>query len=259
MSGEAPPAAAGPPADEFTEDALLGGRVRLRQPRTGYRAAIDPVLLAAAAPAEPGMAVLDIGTGSGAAALVLATRVAGCRVTGLEVQRDLVRLAAENVALNGLEGRVEVMAGDLRRPPPRLAPGSFDLVMANPPHLEAGRAVPPPDPGKATAHVEGAADLDDWVRFAVLMARAKGTVVVIHRADRLDGLLAALHGRLGELAVFPLWPVADGRPAKRVLVRGRKDVRGPLRLLPGLVLHRADDGYTDAAEAVLRDGAALAL
>ncbi len=256
MSGEATSPVPAPVSD-LTDDTLLGGRVRLRQPRHGYRAAIDPVLLAAATPATPGASVLDVGTGSGAAALALAARVADCRITGLEVQRDLVRLAAENVALNGLEPRVEVMAGDLRHPPPRLAPGSFDVVMANPPHLEAGRGPAPPDPGRAAARVEGEADLAEWIRFAALMVRPKGAVVLIHRADRLDALLAAVFGRLGEIAVYPLWPVADGRPAKRVLVRGRKGVKGPLRLLPGLVLHHADGSYTDAARAVLADAAPL--
>ncbi len=114
-----------------SEDALLGGRVRLRQPKTGYRAAIDPVMVAAAVPAEDGSTVLDVGAGVGAAALCLAARVVGCRVSGIEIQRDLVRLAAGNVTLNGFDGRVEIMIGDLSRPPPRLAAGTFDHLMAN--------------------------------------------------------------------------------------------------------------------------------
>src|SRR5215510_12598040 len=159
----------------FTEDRLLGGRVRLKQPATGYRVAIDPVFLAAAVPAEPHQLVLDIGCGAGAAMLCLAARVPHSRVVGLEMQRDLVRLAGDNVILNGLEGRASAMIGDLLHPPPRLSPGAFDHVMANPPFNERGHGVLPANDGKSAATVESEADLAAWVRFSLTMVRAKGT------------------------------------------------------------------------------------
>ncbi len=242
----------------MTADALLGGRVRLTQLAAGYRVAIDPVLLAASVPAREGEHVLDVGTGVGAAALCLARRVPGCRIAGLELQRAMVRLANDNAALNGLEDRVVVMEGDLLRPPPRLAPGSFDHVMTNPPHLEPGHGTASPSPGKQAAHVEGEAQLGAWIAFCLRMVQPKGSVTVIHRADRLDAVLAAFHRKAGEIVVFPLWP-ADGRSAKRVIVRARKDIETPTRLSGGLVLHRPDGGFTAAAEAVLREGAALEL
>jgi len=245
------------PADA-SEGALLGGRVRLRQPVTGYRVAIDPVFLAAAVPAIFGDRALDVGCGVGAAALCLATRVAQCRVTGIERDRELVRLGNDNVALNGLGGRVTVMAGDLLAPPPKLAPGGFDHVLANPPHLAQGTATPPPDPARAAAHVESEANLAAWVRFLLTMVRPKGSITLIHRADRLDAVLAQLSGRAGEIVVFPLWPGA-GKPAKRVIVRARKDIATPTRLSPGLILHEPDGHYTAAAEEVLREGKGLTL
>jgi tRNA1(Val) A37 N6-methylase TrmN6 len=241
----------------YSEDSLLGGRVRLRQPLTGYRAAIDPVLLAAAVSAAAGDTVLDIGCGAGAAALCLAARVP-CRVTGIEAQRDLVRLAGENIALNHLAGRVSVMVGDLLRPPPRLEPGSFAHVMANPPFLQAGAASPSADRRKAAATVEGEADLAAWIRFALAMVRPKGSLTFIHRADRMERLLAEISERAGEIVVFPLWAGPD-KPAKRVIVRARRDVATPTRLTAGLVLHQADGRYTPAADAILRGGAALTM
>src|SRR5207249_6442567 len=230
-------------------------RVRLRQPANGARVAIDPVFLAAAVPAEGKELVLDVGAGSGAAGLCLAARLADCRVIGLELQRDLVRLAGDNAALNGMAGRVSLIAGDILQPPPRLSPGLFDHVMANPPFIERGRGTPSATPAKAAATIESAADLGDWVRFALTMVRGQGTVTLVHRADRIDALLGHLAGRAGDITVFPLWP-ALGRPASRIIVRARKQVATPARLLPGLVLHEADGRFTAAAEAVLRGGAA---
>ncbi|MGH7097250.1 MAG: tRNA1(Val) (adenine(37)-N6)-methyltransferase [Stellaceae bacterium] len=245
-------------APTLTEDRLLGGRVRLRQPEAGYRVAIDPVFLAAAVPAEPQHLVLDAGCGAGAAMLALAARVPSCRVIGIELQRELVRLAGDNIILNGMENRLSVMLGDLLRPPPRLSFGAFDHVMANPPYNARERALAPSVPNRAAATIEGEADLAAWVRFALAMARAKGTVTFIHRADRIDELLGQIAGRAGEVVIFPLWAGA-GKPASRVLVRARKQVAAPARLAPGLVLHEPDGRFTAAAEAVLRDGAGIAL
>jgi tRNA1(Val) A37 N6-methylase TrmN6 len=248
------------PAEEpnFTEDHLLGGRIRLKQLAAGYRVAIDPVFLAAAVPAEPHQLVLDVGCGAGAAMLCLAARVPHSRLVGLEMQRDLVRLAGDNIILNGLEARASVMIGDLLHAPPRLSPGAFDHVMANPPFHPRHDAEPAASSGKSAATIEGDADLADWVRFSLAMVRSKGTVTFIHRADRVDALLGQIAGRAGEVVVFPLWP-GQGRAASRILVRVRKQVSAPARLAAGLVLHDADGRLSAGAEGVLREGRGLEL
>lgn len=237
-----------------TEDAFLGGGIRLRQPADGYRAAIDPVFLAASVAAGPGETVLDAGAGHGAAAICLAHRVDGCRVTGIELQPGLVRLANDNARLNGLEKSVQIMVGDLARPLPRMSAGAFDHVMSNPPFLEAARADISPDPGSAAANVEGDASLADWIAFMLRMVRTKGSVTLIQRADRLDEILSLLRGPAGEIVVFPLWP-KNGVAAKRIVVRARKGVRTPMSMAAGLVLHEDDGAYTPEADAVLRGGA----
>lgn len=243
--------------DDVSEDALLGGRLRVRQPRNGYRTAIDPIFMAAAVPARDGEMVLDVGSGVGAASLCLAMRVGGCRVFGLEAQAPLVALARENADLNGMAGRVESMIGNLQAPPPRLAPGSFHHVMTNPPYQEADHGTPSPNPSKALANQESAVELEPWMRFCVNMLRPKGCLLVVYRADRLDDLLAALHRKVGEIVILPLWPKL-GRPAKRLVLRARKGVATRLTLLPGLVLHQDDGSYTADAQAVLAEAAALA-
>jgi tRNA1(Val) A37 N6-methylase TrmN6 len=246
--------------EDVTEDALLDGRIRFMQPATGYRVGIDAVFLAAAVPARNGERVLDVGAGAGAAALCLAARVPGVRVVGLDSERTMVRIAAANAKANGMAERVEFFLGNLLAPPIRLTPAAFDHVMANPPFTPEGRGNPPPDPAKAAATVEDAADLEQWLRFCLLMVRPKGTVTLIHRADRLADLLAGLTGKLADICVFPLWPSGDVRtPAKRILIRGRRGGGGPLSILPGLVLHEEGGAYTAAAERILRQGGGLSM
>ena len=244
-------------AEETTEDQLLGGRVRLMQPASGFRASIDAVFLAAAVPATAGEKVLEVGCGSGAASLCLAARVDGTYVTGLDSDRGLVRLANANADANGFAGRVQFFVGDLLAPPIRLAAASFDHVMANPPFRPADAGQASPDPARAAAMVEGKAGLEDWLRFSLMMTRHNGTVTLIYAADRLDALLAALYGRVAGIAIFPLWPAARTKPTKRVLVIGRRGSKAPMTLMPGLALHRPDGNYTEEAEAVLRRGKAI--
>ncbi len=239
---------------ETTQDTILNGAVSVRQPRDGFRIAIDTVFLAASVPAAPGQRVFEPGAGVGGAALCLASRVAELRIAGIDINASLVALAGENVRANGMTRSVEIMEGDIAAPlPPRIAP-PFDHVMMNPPFIEAGRGNAPPDAGKAAANVEGEAGLMPWLDCAHRLLGGKATLTMIHRADRLDDLLAGLSPRFGDISVFPLWP-KRGRAAGRVLVRARKGVSSPLRLLPGLVLHEEGGTYTDEAARVLSGGA----
>ena len=227
----------------------------LRQPVAGYRAAVDPVFLAAAVRAGAGTTVLDVGCGHGTAAICLANRLPGCRVTGIECQRELARLANENARLNGLGGRVEVVHGDILDGMPGVAPGSFDHVMANPPFLDPSRNSSPAGPAKSIARVESEARLDDWIDFMIRMARPRGVLTLVQRIDRLEEVIGSLRRRAGEIMVFPLWPKA-GVPAKRFILQARTGVRTPMRLMAGMIVHNSDGKFTAEADAVLR-GAAL--
>jgi len=233
--------------EAVSEDLLLGGRVRLRQPREGYRAAIDPVLLAAATPARSGERVLDLGTGAGAAALCLMARIEGLDVVGLEIDAGTAALARENAALNGCD-RFIVREGDVARLPAELR--GFDRVIANPPYLDPAHADPSANESRRRSNLD-AAGLAAWIEAALVATSPRGTLTLIQRADRLAEILSLLHGRAGAIVVVPLWP-KPGEEAKRVIVEARKGAKTPLRLHPGLVLHAADGRYTPAAEAVLR-------
>lgn len=243
-------------APATTFDSVLGGRVTLHQPALGYRVAIDPILLAAACPAEPGERVVDLGCGVGTAALCLARRVADVQCTGVDLQPDLADLANRNAQDNGLADRVSFIAGDILDRALPIYARPADHVIVNPPYLKRGAATPSENPIKALANIEGDADLAAWVAAAAKAARPGGTITFIHRADRLPELLAQLGSRCGGIAILPLHPKA-GAAAHRAIVTGRLEQRLPAILLPGLVLHQADGSFSPALQAILRDGTAL--
>jgi tRNA1(Val) A37 N6-methylase TrmN6 len=236
---------------DLTEDRLLGGRVRLLQPRRGYRVAVDAVLLAAAIDAAAGQRVLDLGAGAGAVGLCLVARVPGVSVTGIELQPGFACLARRNAALNDVADRMKTIVHDLAFAlPAGLAP--FDHVCTNPPYLAAAVADPPPDASKALATVESSAGLARWLAVAAGALRYDGTLTLIHRSDRLEeivSILAALGW--GDLAIKRL------PPAARVLVRARRSAAVLRRESPALLLHPPEGGYSDAAEAILRHAHAL--
>lgn len=247
----------------LTQDAFLGGRLVVQQPAKGYRAGIDAVLLAASVPAGEGDTVLEAGSGVGVPSLCVAERVTGATVTAVEIQSDLCAVGAANAAHCGLGSRVNFVEADVLAPSSAhaaagLAREGFDHVMANPPFHITGSVRASCNPGKAKAHMHGAGDLERWVRFMVTMAAADASITLIHRADALPDLLAALNRRVGDIAVLPIHSKPDGE-AIRVLVQGRKGSRAPLRVRPGMIMHEADGAFTPSASGILRDGDSLDL
>jgi tRNA1(Val) A37 N6-methylase TrmN6 len=245
--------------EDLTSDAFLDGRLRLWQPRSGYRAATDPVLLAAFVPARAGNRVLELGCGVGTAALCLAARVPGLELHGLEVQPAYADLARRNAAENDLA--LAVHDGDLRAPPAALRQLSFDFVMVNPPYHPAG-ATGSPDPGRDRAHREDDAPLAAWIDAGLRRLRPGGRLVMIHRTARLAEILVGLTGRSGSVEVLPV-ASRRARPAARVLLRARKNRAGPLVLWPPLTLHAGSthtadgESYTAEAQDLLRGMAEL--
>ncbi len=242
--------------EAITEDAVLGGRLRLRQPRKGHRVGHDAILLSAATPARPDEHAVELGAGVGAAGLALAVRVTRLKVTLVEIDASLAQLAAENATINGLADRVNAVVADVANLD--LASGRADRVLMNPPFNDPARQNVSPDPGRRRAHVADIDTLAMWIDAAARLLRAGGTLTMIWRADGLTGVLNTLAPAFGDLAVLPIHPRPEA-PAIRVLVRATKASRAPLVLYPALCLSDEIGKPSRAAEAVLRDGETLIL
>lgn len=254
--------AGGVPAS-LTEDGFLDGRLRILQPEKGFRAGIDSVFLAASIPCGAGESVFEVGMGTGVAALCLIARQPAIHLTGIEIAGRYAMLAEENARRNGFAANLKVIHADvkdaLRKDVVSMpAPGTFTHAMANPPYFEKGSVTASPHILKAQAHAFAAEDLKLWVKLAHSAVAPRGTMTIIHRAESLAKLLAAMEGRFGDLRVAPLFPRL-GTPASRVVVQGVKDSKAPLRILPGLALHAEGTRFTPEAEAILRDGSAWSL
>ena len=262
LAHELRPDLAGPNLD-FTDDAVLGGRLRLRQKRRGHRVGHDAILLAAATGAHPGDHVVEFGAGIGAAGLALAVRVPDVAVTLLEIDPELAGIAAENISRNGLGKRVRAVALDVTAPADEfaahgIAASAADRVLMNPPFNSTARHNVSPDPERRAAHAGSGDGLAGWIGAAARIMHSAGTLTLIWRADGLAEVLAALGTRFGGVIVLPVHGRA-GQPAIRILVRARKASRAPLALLPGLVLNDEAGRPTAQAETVLRDAKALPL
>ena len=246
---------------ETTLDAVLGGRLTLRQPKRGHRVGHDAILLAAATEALPGEQAIELGAGIGAAGLALAQRVNGLKATLVEIDPALAALAQENAARNGLSEQVRVAvldatASDAEFVRAGLTAGSAARVLMNPPFNDPARQNLSPDPRRRLAHAALPNTLAQWMARAASLLAPSGTMTLIWRADGLADVLAAAHADFGGVAVLPIYP----RPhagAIRVVVRAVKGSRAPLALLPGLTLNDASGQPSVAAEAILRGGDAL--
>ena len=252
-----------PELSDTSDDAVLGGALRLLQPRRGHRVGHDAILLAAASGGASGEHAVDLGAGVGAAGLALARRIPGLRVTLVEVDPALAALAAVNAERNGLADRVRAVALDVAAASrafagAELPAGSADHVLMNPPFHEAGRAQASPDPVRRRAHAASADTLTVWIATARRLLVPGGSLTLIWRADGLAPVLDAIDAGFGGIVVLPVHARPDAA-AVRILVRAVSGSRAPLALRPPLVLAEAGGRPSAAAEAVLRDAVALTM
>lgn len=247
---------------ETSEDAILGGRLRLRQPLHGHRFGHDAVLLAAATRACGGEHAVDLGSGVGAAGLALAVRVPELTVTLVELDRMLSQLASDNARLNHLDGRVRTLALDVENlaalQAAGILAGTIDRVLMNPPFHDARRQNVSPDARRRLAHVAEPGLLQRWVATAAWLLKPRGVLTLIWRADGLEDVVGGLRPAFGEIAVLPVLP-RPNMPAIRVLVRAMKAGYATQMDYPPLSLNDEHGQPTATAEAILRGGKTLTI
>jgi tRNA1(Val) A37 N6-methylase TrmN6 len=243
-------------AASLTDDAFLGGRLRLLQPRKGFRAGLDGVILAAAVPARARQRICDLGCGAGTAGLCLAARVAGLEITGVENDAGMRALAIRNAERNGFAGNFEVVDCDLAGRARNLPRQHFHHVLTNPPFHDQARGTKSPQAAKAAAKSIASDALHHWLRIARAVTRPSGTVTAILPPAQLSTALAALSPQGRGVTVIPLWPSASAS-AKRILVRVQTNSASPLVIARGMILHGPDGKPTAQAEEILRQGGSL--
>ena len=245
--------------DDLTQDDFLGGKIAVWQPRRGYRAGVDAVLLAASVAAKAGQSVLELGCGVGTASLCLAARVPDLRITGVEVQPDYAALAQRNAEANALP--LKVVTADLRALPADLRQERFDHVIMNPPYFDRAAGTASDNPGKDIAF-GGDTPLRDWLDIGARRVGPRGYLTLIQRMERLPEVLAALEGRLGAIILRPIAGRANRAP-ELFLLQARQEGKTPFRMAPTLIMHTGDthqgdqESYTPDVSRVLRSGAKL--
>ncbi|MCK4840051.1 MAG: methyltransferase [Desulfobulbaceae bacterium] len=230
---------------QCTSESLFGGRLNCRQHLHGYRFSQDPVLLAHFFKPSPEEHILDLGTGCGIIALILAYRWAEVSIAALEVQPALAGLARGNLEQNGFSGRVRVVEGDLKQVGSLLPAASFDRVVCNPPYRQAGAARPNPDPEQAIARHEIMAGLEDVVKAVDWLLVEGGRADFIYPAERAAELQATLKAsgcapvRLQEIYSYP-----EGS-CRLILLEAVKGGQPGLEILPPFYVQTGPEGgYT---------------
>jgi tRNA1Val (adenine37-N6)-methyltransferase len=237
--------------DEITHDTLLRGRVKLLQPRRGFRSSLDPVLLAAFV-APPFGRFLDVGCASGALSFLLLARDPSARGLGVEIQPRLSALAERGRQENCFADRFDVVTGDVRARDVVEA-GAFDLVAINPPFRAVGTGVLPPLSEKALANYEVSLALAEWLDVAARAAGQGGRLAAIFPVGRWDELKDALAGCGFFVARLRQVAARVGEEPSRILVEAR---RRPVETViePLLVAH-AESGYSEEVRRMLGEDA----
>ncbi|MDG1708380.1 MAG: methyltransferase [Emcibacteraceae bacterium] len=232
---------------EITHDEFLGGRIKLYQPSKGYRISSDSVFLAACLTVKKGEKILDVGAGNGAILSCLLARIkVDATYHGIEIQNDLIELARKNNSQN-----IEYYQGDVFSDVKECEPNSYHQVVSNPPYYDKGTVTNSPYETKAMAFGKSMDDLKLWIERLVRLTRPKGFVTVVHRADRLNDIISVLSQKCGSIIIHPFFP-KQGKDANRVIIRAQKDTKGLLTLKSGLIVHKSDGTYSEAAENILR-------
>ncbi|MDD5222734.1 MAG: methyltransferase [bacterium] len=237
-----------------TLDVILGDSLKLIQRGNGYRFSIDALLLAAFLEAKKGERAAELGTGSGVIALIAAGYLPVREVVAIELQAALADLAGRNTLLNGLNERVRVVRGDLKKIHRLAERESFDLVFCNPPFRSAREGRINPDPEKAIARHQLRAGLREFLGASFFLLRNSGRLCLIYPAAKLAELVFELRRKRLEIKRLRMVHSRKESPGVLVLAEARKGVGMELEILPPLYLFQGRGKYTREAREIVSGG-----
>ena len=231
-----------PPSPDETLDTFFDGRLQILQKKKGYRFSIDAVLLGQFSRIRKNEKVIDLGTGCGILPLLLSQNTKAHSFVGVEIQKELAELANKNVRLNHLEDRVWILQKDFRELKETFPPGSFDVVLSNPPYRKyrTGRVNPAMD--KAIARHEIKGTLEDLISIASYLLPPKGRCYLIFPALRTVDLLVVLRSQKLEPKRLQFVHPHVGEEAKFILSESIKDSGVELKVIDPLILPGDESG-----------------
>ncbi len=239
----------------YTNDYLLDKKIKIFQPIDGYRASTDAVFLSSLLDekkVKDGAKILDVGSGTGAISLCIASRLKNKKVEilGLDIQEELVELSNFSAKSNGFEEFLKYEYLDIRKKAPFLG-AKFDFVITNPPYSD--HDMPSPNKSKKLAHNHQDFDLTSWISFCLKALKPKGYILLINRAEAINEILNAMQNKAGSIKILPIYS-KENNSAKRVAVIAQKNSKGVTEILPPFYTHNTDGSYTLKAEEILRLG-----
>ncbi len=245
--------------DEFTKDTILGGSVIIKQPRYGYRISSDSIFLAASVPLGAGDQILDLGAGTGAISLALAKRCSKVFITAIENHTKHLKCLYENIELNNLLGRIDVMGLDISELPDSLIKRKFDHVVCNPPFYNKSSNQLPGETSKRVSSHEGSVTLEKWIKLASKFLKKGGSFSLIMPSNRYDESIEILSKYFLTIRILELIP-RKGKKSKRILLQGWTKGIKQIQRLDSIELHtEKNNNFTNKAEKILREGNTLML
>jgi len=235
-----------------TLDAFHRGRFHVFQSNDGaHRSGMDALILASIVPQNMKGKIADFGAGCGVVAMACAQRVKGISVDLVECDKQTLELAEKSISLPEnyhLLGRLKILEADLCqsaiiRRNAGLEAQTYQYVLANPPYNDASHRKSP-NQQRVDAHNMAPDTLELWVRAAADALTGNGYLAFILRPENIDTMLIALKRAFGSVVILPLHSKAE-KPASRIIVSARKGGRGPLKILPGFILHNGDGTFTN--------------
>ena len=234
----------------YTTDTFFNGRIQVRQERAGYRFSIDAVLLAHHAAPGSEDRIIDLGTGCGIIALIMAFRNPGIKIYAVELQDELVELAISNVKANRLQNRISVLGTDMKKIKPDHVEGPVDLIVSNPPFRRPGSGKLNPDDQRAVARHEIKANLHDIIDAARRTLKMAGRLVTIYTAERTVDILHQMRTEGIEPKHIRMIHSQSSSDAKLVVVEGLKGGKPGLKIAPPLIIYAEHGEYTDEVQAM---------